>query len=164
LIDIVPTAESITSVQAHITGIFTEFDFMQSLEDDERKRLQRLGFRNETFSLGIIEIARQNPTLIPSRINLAQIGRDVDAREALLPVLLQLQALTRMLEDTHILLGVDIYKGALALYKVLQVVGDLEGLNELIAYYGQRFKKRNRTDGGTPPPAASGTGETQPQP
>jgi hypothetical protein len=76
LIDIVPTAESITSVQAHITGIFTEFDFMQSLEDDERKRLQRLGFRNETFSLGIIEITRQNPTLIPSRINLAQIGRD----------------------------------------------------------------------------------------
>ena len=159
-IDIVPTTESITTILGHIASISEALPELTALQEDERQRLARLGMANETFSLGIIEIARQNPTLIPASIDLVKVGRDVDARTALLPVIVQLRVLTQLLEDTEVLLGVDIYNAALALYKVLLITGDTEGLRELIAEYGKRFAKKKTSttpaDPGTTP-AGGGT-------
>jgi hypothetical protein len=157
LIDIAPSAESLTTIQTHLTTIATECSFLVGLDEDQRTRLARLGLRNETFSLQVIETARQNPGAVPALIDLAGLLRDVDAREKLLPILIQMQTLTTLLEDTMILLGVDIYNGARAIYKTLQVVGDANGLSEILADLGKRFEKKSKQ---TETPGSSPTNPT----
>ena len=112
LIDITVASETVTTAKGHIDSLRTSLTFLLSLQEDERKRLRRLGLRNETFSLGAIEVARSHPQVIPPGIDMAAIERDITAREQLLPLLRDLQSLTRMLEDTGILLGGDIYESS----------------------------------------------------
>ncbi|MHA3770074.1 hypothetical protein ACXR0O_00890 [Verrucomicrobiota bacterium sgz303538] len=155
LIDITIAADDITAVTTALTTLQTKLSFLLPLEEAERKRLRRLGLRNETFSLGVIDIAQGNPQVVPAGIDMAALQRDVAAREQLLPLLREMQRLTRLMEDTVILLGCDIYEGGRALYKTMKVVGELHGLSEVIAELGRRFAKKRTTEPATGSTAAS---------
>ena len=153
LIDITVASETVTTAKGHIDSLRASLTFLLSLQEDERKRLRRLGLRNETFSLGAIEVARNHPQVIPAGIDMAAIERDITAREQLLPLLRDLQSFTRLLEDTVILLGCDIYEGGRTVYKSMKLVGDLYGLSEIIAELGLRYARKSST--GTAPATES---------
>ncbi|RYD68764.1 MAG: hypothetical protein EOP84_29760, partial [Verrucomicrobiaceae bacterium] len=141
LIDLTIVAEDIAAATAGITAVRNALTMLKSLDEDERKSLLRLGLRNESFSLGIIELARLHPQAVPAGIDMAAIQRDIVAREQLLPLLIELQTVTKMVEDTLILFGCDIFEGGRALYKTLKVTGGLFGLSEVIAELGRRLPK-----------------------
>ncbi len=160
LVDMTVSAEALTAALADITGLegFVE-PFAFTLDDDQRKRLQRLGLRNESFSRGVIELAQQNPGLVPATIELAALERDIAAREQLLPLLFRLKRLVRMLEDTTIALGVDMYEGARGLYKTMKVTAEINGLVEVITALGERFAaqgRRKQTPAEDPTPTSGG--------
>jgi hypothetical protein len=107
----------------------------------------------------VIELARQNPGLIPATIELAALERDIAAREQLLPLLFRLQRLVRMLEDTTIALGVDMYEGARGLYKAMKITAEINGLVEVVAALGERFAaqgRRKQTPSEEPTPTSDG--------
>ncbi len=158
-IDISPVTEDLTAVSTKTAEIVAALGFLVPLEEGERKALPRLGLRNETFALGVIDLARQNPQVVPAGIDMAALQRDVAAREALLPLFRELQRITNLLQDTLTLLGCDMYEGSRALYKSMKVIGDLHGLAEAIAELGRRFANQGRSQqapGTTPPPATQG--------
>ncbi|MHA3771344.1 hypothetical protein ACXR0O_07370 [Verrucomicrobiota bacterium sgz303538] len=164
LIDVVFSPEDMTAVTGHLTGLLSKLEPSAfALDDDQRKRLQRLGLRNESFSRGVMELARQNPKLVPLTIDMSALERDIVAREQLLPALYQLQRITKLVEDTCIALGVDIYNGSRGLYKAMKVVAEINGISEIVEELGRRFARNTRTtqlpDAGsssstTPPPSA----------
>ena len=88
LIDITPAAEDITAATAHFTGLRQSLaTILHSLEESQRKHTQKLGRRNETWCLEVMEVARQHPEVVPAGIDMAALERDIAAREIVLPLL-----------------------------------------------------------------------------
>jgi len=140
LIDITIAAESRTAMTTSVANLNTEISaFGINLDDAQRKHSQKLGTRNETFAREMLEFARQHPNLIPAGIDITAIQRDLDARDAITPVLFQLKALVRTLEDTHTALGVDLFNGTRAFYKAVKPIALINGVQDIIKRIGQRF-------------------------
>ena len=145
LIDITPAPEDLTSANAHFTGIRSDLaTTLHSLEDSDRKHTQKIGRRNETWCLEVMEIARQYPQVVPPGIDMAALERDLSARTAILPLLVASRQLNRMLEDTFLMLGADLFNGCRGLYKSMQILADLHGLQEIVASLGEHFAKSPR--------------------
>ncbi|MHA3774931.1 hypothetical protein ACXR0O_25710 [Verrucomicrobiota bacterium sgz303538] len=140
IIDITIAAESRTAMTTAVTNLNAEIStFAVRMDDAQRKHSQKMGTRNETFAREMLEFARQHPTLIPASIDLNALQRDLDAREEITPVLFQLRALTRALEDTHTALGVDLFNGTRAMYKSVKPIALISGVQDVIKRIGQRF-------------------------
>ena len=166
--DITLAAESLLAIRTAITNLNTEFAvFTVTLDEAQRKHSQHMGQRNETFSRDITELAKERPELIPARLSIAAIERDIAAREQLTPLLLQLQTLTQRLLDTHSALGIDIYNAARAVYAYLKVGAEVNGISEALARIGARFAGQGRRQTSQDPapvptaPAITATTETK---
>jgi hypothetical protein len=120
---------------------------LKVLQDSNRRRVQHLGTRNETFAMAAIEIARQHPQVVPPGIDMAALERDIVARQQLIPFLVRSRQYTRMLEDTIAMHGVDLFNGGRGIYKTLQIVGDLFGLADSVAQLGEHFARGSREEG-----------------
>lgn len=150
LIDIVPAAESITSATAHFTGLRADLAaILHSLEASQRKHTQKLGRRNESWCMEVMEVARQHLEVVPAGISMAALERAITAREMILPLLVSSRQLTQMLEDTFTMLGVDLFNGTRGLYKSMQIVADLHGLEDIVASLGEHFARPSRAKGGS---------------
>ena len=145
LIDITPSAESITSATAHFAGIRADLaGILHSLEESQRKHTRKLGRRNESWCMEVMEVARQHPDVVPSGISMAAIERDITAREVVLPLLVSSRQITRMLEDTYTMLGADLFNGTRGLYKSMKIMADLHGLEAIVASLGEHFARASR--------------------
>jgi hypothetical protein len=145
LIDATITAESVTTMAASLTTLLAEITPVGiHLDASQRKHYQHLGTRNETFSREILDLAQERPELVPAGISLIALQRDIAAREALTPILFQLKAITRLVEDTHTALGMDLYNGSRALYKAIKPIALINGVADIIARIGQRFARRSK--------------------
>ncbi|RYD42285.1 MAG: hypothetical protein EOP83_32900 [Verrucomicrobiaceae bacterium] len=118
-IDLTFVAEDLTAAAAGLTAAEGAL-ILPSLNPVDRKHLPKIGMKNEALALQIIEVGRANPDLIPRGIDFAKIDRDIAARAQVNPLLIQSRRYTARLEDTRLLLGVDIYVVALAIYHSLK--------------------------------------------
>ena len=90
-IDITLTAEQTAAINAAVIGLTTAMPFLLGYTPEERRRLQRLGPRRESFARLAVETATQNPDLIPASVDLPGITRDVELHEVLTSVRTSLQ-------------------------------------------------------------------------
>jgi hypothetical protein len=161
LIDISPVAEDITSATAHFAGIRADLaSILHSLEESQRKHTQKIGRRNETWCMEVMEVARQHPQVIPASIDMAALERDIAGREIILPLLIASRQMNQLLEDTYLMLGADFFNGSRGLYKSMKIVAALHGLEAIVASLGEHFARGPRKTGApsetsttTPPPA-----------
>ena len=145
LIDVTIAPESITGIAAGITSIKAEVStFSLKMDDAQRKHSQKIGTRNETFAREMLEFARQRPDLRPGGIDFAAIERDLTARDQVTPMLLELKALVRCLEDTHTALGVDLFNGTRGMYMAMKPIAEINGVQDVIDRIGQRFVGQGR--------------------
>ena len=145
ILDITITAESLTDMTGAATTLSTEVaTFSVNLDEAQRKHSMKIGTRNETFARDMVEFARQYPQLIPTGINFAAIERDLIARDQVTPVLFQLKALTRTLEDTHLALGIDLFNGTRGMYMAVKPIAEINGVQDIIEHIGQRFAGQGR--------------------
>lgn len=152
IIDATITAESITTMTTAVTTLSTEVsEFGIHLDDAQRKHSQKMGTRNETFAREMLDFAAQYPSMIPASIGVADLQRDLVAREQITPILFQVEALARTLRDTHAALGIDLYNGTRAMYKTVKPLAAINGLQDVIGRIGLRF-------------AAQGKRKTEPAP
>ena len=160
IIDATIGAESITAMTGAVTTLNTEVaEFSVNLDDAERKHSQKMGTRNETFAREMLDFAQQYPNLIPAIIDVAELQRDLVAREQITPILFQVEALARTLRDTHTALGIDLYNGTRAMYKTVKPIAAIHGVQDVINRIGLRFAEQGKrktapTPETTPPGAA----------
>jgi hypothetical protein len=159
LIDATITAESVTTMAASLTTLLAELTPVGILLDDaQRKHYQHMGTRNETFSRDMLSLATERPELVPAGISLTALQRDLIARDQLTPILFQLKAITRLVEDTHTALGMDLYNGGRAMYKAVKPIALINGVADIIARIGLRFARPSKA--ATTPPPEGGTTTT----
>ena len=140
-IDITLSAEQTAAISAAVTGLTTAMPFLLGYTPEERRRLQRLGPRRESFARLAVETATQNPDLIPASVNLVGIIRDVELHEVLTSVRTTLQQILQQVEDTQQAAGWDIYNGGLEIYRALKSHGRNRGLGDTL----NQLKTRLRT-------------------
>lgn len=101
----------------------------------------KMGDGSQAFCRLALQIAEENPALIPPRIDLEEMRRDLDSHDALKQRAVKLTALLEKVRDTQIALGSDVMVAALEIYAVLKAVGKAEGVHALRKQLSKRFDK-----------------------
>ena len=130
--------------------------FLIGLSNKEKQKLSKMGDKSRSFVDQALNVARQNPDILPSRFDLAEFERDVALFHALYPINTALSKLSELVDSTLIAVGSDAYNSALDIYAYAKMTGGVTGLEELRASLGNRFRSNgDRRNGMTDPDSTS---------
>jgi hypothetical protein len=100
--------------------------------------------KNELFARGVLRTLEAHPRIVPPSLDVAGARGDLDALDALRPVLEEVTRLQALLEGTVTLLGHDVMHFGYEGYRQLKVTGAEHGLEDLRRDIGHQFSKRSR--------------------
>jgi hypothetical protein len=139
------------AVLAAINTIRTKLPFLIDLSPEERKGLPRLGDKSRGFVSQALEIASQNPDILPRSFDVEEMRKDVELLDAFLPVMLAFAQLNELIEDTYIEVGSEAYAAALNVYQYTRAAGKGAALDNALDTLSRRFaRKSGKTTPGTP--------------
>lgn len=125
-----------------IKTIREKLPFLIDLSMAERKALPRMGDKTQAFVQRALELAIQNNGILPNSFDLEEYRRDVALLNAMGPVRTALAQLNELLDDTFVATGSDAYTSGLLVYHAAKLAGLGEGLDELVATMGRRFRRK----------------------
>ena len=145
-----------TSIIQKLTEIRALLPFLVNLTDLERKRLARVGDQTIGWEEKCQTYMEQQPSLVPSFVDVAELQKDRDLRLDLNDLRRQFHALAESLDDTEAVVAHEIYHADLSFYQNLRLaksrgVPEAGPLYDDLAtrYPGQPRKKVTPT----PPPS-----------
>src|ERR1044072_697890 len=103
-------------VMAAINTIRQKLPFLTDLTPDERRALPKMGDRSRAFVSQALELATQNPNILPGGLTTAEMRKAVDLVDALAPIMTALMQLGELAEDTYMAVGSEAYPSALLVY------------------------------------------------
>lgn len=133
-----------------INTLKTKMPFLTNMTPEERKSLTKMGDRSQAFVTKALELAKQNPDILPRAFDLEEMRLDVELFEALYPIVAAFAQLEGMLDDTYKLVGSEAYTAALKVYNYAKASGDEAGLAPAIEELGQRFARRQKKEKAQP--------------
>lgn len=144
-LDISP--EDWTAIDAALTVLETKLSSkLIDLSIDQRQALPKMGNKSEAFCRQTLILARQQVAKLPTDFatDLPEAEADLAARDLLLIRLGRLQSVCEKSDDSEMALGSDVMVYCLETYGVLKAIGVGDGLDELRAQVGTRFKRGPR--------------------
>jgi hypothetical protein len=133
-------------VLSAIATIRASMPFMVDLTVEDRKALPKMGDKSRAFVSKALEIATQNPDFLPRSFDIEEMRKDVELFEQLYPLLLSLNQLQEMMENTYTAVGSEAYTAALTVYKYAKASDQGSGLEGIVDDLGQRFTKKARKE------------------
>jgi len=109
-------ATALTNITAALRTIEQNLPVLINLSVEDRMALPKMGDKTLAFVTKALEYAKQNPTLVPAFLSIAEFEKDVTAVTGLNNVLRPLQQLTEKLDDTTLQAGSEAYSAALVFY------------------------------------------------
>src|SRR5688572_21916811 len=102
--DIVIVAEEFTAYDAGITAAKVVMTVLPTPDPVILRRVVKIGPKTETFTRDTVLLARQNPTLLPVGLNLAEIEGDLALRQELKERYFELLELAKRMRGAIMLL------------------------------------------------------------
>ena len=130
-------ADALSTLESKLSGLI-------SLSADERRSLNKMGEKSETFCRRTLVAMSENPGLIPADVDVAEAQRDMAQFDALRPHIARLTKLLGRAEDSEMALGSDAMVTALEGYALLKVLGKGSGLDALRRDMSTRFTRKAR--------------------
>ena len=130
--------DGIAQVRAAVPGLI-------ALAPGESRELYHFVNRNELFGRGVVSALETHPQIVPPSLDVPGARADLDALDALRPVLAEVARLHSMLEDTVMLLGHDVMDVAYDGYQQLKLSGAAHGLDNLRRELGSQFARARRS-------------------
>jgi hypothetical protein len=130
-------ADALSTLESKLTGLI-------SLSTDERRSLNKMGEKSETFCRRTLVAMSDNAGLIPADVDVAEAQRDLAQLDALRPHIARLTKLLGRAEDSEMALGSDVMVTALEGYALLKVLGKGSGLDALRRDMSVRFTRKAR--------------------
>lgn len=115
-----------------------------NLTPKERNEYARVGIRTEDWILRIKGYMEQYPDLMMRHQDSSEFQKDFAARQALLPRLRRLQAITTAFDDTTLLVGTDLYNNAIIYYKGIKAAAATNAPNAKVVYEDLKSQFQNR--------------------
>ncbi|MFN0124410.1 MAG: hypothetical protein ACKV2V_28245 [Blastocatellia bacterium] len=132
-----------------VSQIKQKLPFLLSMTSDQRRSLPRAGDRNRPFVLTAMEIATQNPGILPPLFSLEEMRKDVDLGVALQSINLAVNQLATMLKDTEAVVNGEAYTAALSVYTLARAMGGEAALKGGVEEMGRNFNRRPRASSGS---------------
>jgi hypothetical protein len=137
-----------------VNTIRTKLPFLIDLSPEERKALPKMGDTGRGFVAQALEVAEQNPDILPRAFDVAEMRKDVELLNALLPVVMAFAQLNELLDDTYTEVSSEAYAAALLVYQYVRAAGKGSALDGALDALGQRFARKSRGASGAKTPAA----------
>ena len=134
-----------------ISDLQMQMNFLVQLTPKEKQNHYRLGKKAPVFFTKAIELARQNPALIPTYFNQAEFEQDVQDYQFMSDVLVQITQLQTAIKHTVIALEQESVRAALNFYKLCQTasaqnyVGAQEAVAQLKPLMNKTGKRKKKT-------------------
>ena len=128
--------------------------FLLDLSPEERHALPKLGPKSLAFVQTALDVAAQNPDILPRNFDMEEFRRDVELFTALQPVAVSLRQLHELVEDTLLAVGSEAYVGALTVYQYARNSGQGAALDAALDELGRRFARKSRAAAPVPPAPA----------
>jgi len=119
-ISITISEEAVANINKAIATINENLPDLINLTVDDRHQLPKMGDKTIAFVNKSFEYASQNPTIVPSFLDLAEFVRDPAAVPSLKRILRPLEQLNEKLSDTNLLAGSEAYMAALVFYTAVK--------------------------------------------
>ncbi|RYY85117.1 MAG: hypothetical protein EOO15_17780 [Chitinophagaceae bacterium] len=139
-------ADALSTLEGKLSGLI-------SLSTDERRALNKMGDKSETFCRRTLVAMSENPGLIPADVDVAEAQRDMAQLDLLRPHIARLTKLLGRAEDSEMALGSDVMVTALEGYALLKVLGKGSGLDSLRKDMSVRFTRKTRATESSAPAA-----------
>lgn len=131
--------------QAVMTAIDTirqKLPFLTDLTPEDRRALPKMGDRGRVFVSQALELATQNPNILPGGFNTAEMRKDVELLAALDPILAALMQLGELVEDTYMAVSSEAYTSGLLIYQFARAAGRGAALDDALDGLAQRFARK----------------------
>ncbi len=125
-----------------IATIKEKMPFLLSLTSDEIPFLPKMGTRSRAFVDKALEVATQNPDIMPRGFDIEEMRKDIELYTDLTAIRLALVQLLELVESTTTLTGSEAYVGALAVYTQTKNSYLGAGLEAVSDEMGQRFGRK----------------------
>ncbi len=146
--DLQAVLDAIQNIRQHL------LPFLIDLTPEERSALPRMGDGSRAFVSKALEVARQNPDILPRSFDVEEMRKDVELLEALTPIRLALTQLFELFDDTYVEIGSEAYSAGLNVYQYARSAGKGPALDSALDALAQRFARRSRREGGDKPAPA----------
>ena len=133
-------AELFTQLAAVLELGFSQMEALPSEDAPILKRLARIGLKSESFAREALSLARVHPELLPRALDLERMAANLQSRDQLRELLVQLEQLTARVRAAVVLHGVDAYADGLTVYHSLQRHGD-DTVREATGKLGRIFRR-----------------------
>jgi hypothetical protein len=154
LISVVFTDEEIAQMDAALSEIENILKGKAvNLTPKQRQSYGRVAYEMEVWVDKTSDYMEQDPSLVPSYIDMAEHTKDLVAHRALNPRIARLTGILQSLEDTNRLLGSDLYNNSLAYYRNLREAAKVNAVGASAKYSDlkQQFpggsKKKDEKEG-----------------
>lgn len=118
--------------------------FLVDLTPDERHTLPKMGDNSRAFVLQALEVATQNPDILPRSFDVEEMRKDVELLDALSPVRAAVSQLFELIDDSYMAVGSEAYSAALLVYQFARSAGKGAALDGALDALGQRFARKSR--------------------
>jgi hypothetical protein len=133
------------AVLAAIQTIRQKLPFLVDLTPEERHALPKLGGKSRGFVEQALQVAEQNPDILPRSFDVGEMRNDVELLNALAPVLTALSQLNELVDDTTMAVGSEAYASALLVYQFARAAGKGSALDSALEGMSQRFARKSRS-------------------
>lgn len=131
------------AVLSAINTIRDKLPFLVDLTPEERQSLPKMGDKSRAFVEQALEVAAQNPDILPRSFDVDEMRKDTELFSGLLPVLTALSQLQELVEDTYIAAGSEAYTAALLVYQYARTAGKGSALDSALDGLSQRFARKS---------------------
>jgi len=132
------------AIMAAIGTIKQKLPFLINLSKDQRKGMSKLGNKTHGFVRKALNVAAQNPGVLPATFDVNQMRSHTQLFEDLTPIKLAIGQLKKQLDDTVIGAGNQAYTAALDVYAVAKSRFGRAKLETAATELGQRFRGRKK--------------------
>jgi hypothetical protein len=122
--------------------------YVHALTPAERHDIPKMGEKTLSFVEKSRELAKLNPNLVPSFLDMGAYEQDFEDAHRLLPLLITLKQVMENVDDTHMLAGSEAYLASLTFYNSVKQAAsqDVPGAKAVYEELKKRFPhvKRNK--------------------
>lgn len=144
--------DDFNAVKQAIQEIRNRMPFLLGVTLEERKKMLKINRANKLFVADAIEVARENPEVLPYYLTVAELEKDFTLFQQLNELLFPLEQLFERVRDTQMLAGSEAYQTSLVLYKLTRVAAEagMPGMDTAHAKLKVRFEGQGQQGGGNP--------------
>lgn len=138
------SAATLAEIRTAIETIRTKLPFLVNLTMEERQAYAKMGDKTVAFVSKALSYAKENPTLCPPYLNVAEFEKDMQLVEQLDAVLRPLRAVVEGVDDSTMLAGSEAYAAALIFYNSVKMAAKMNvpGTDSIYEDLSARFPGR----------------------